>query len=768
MKDTRRIDIRYSVMLLCLVAFSVLVLSRHKVTASTLGTGTVTASSLNVRKSASASSDSIGKVQYGTQVTILSTKKDSDRKIWYKIRVLISEKQVEGYVHSDYIEKNTSYNFVNKTGIINATSLNIRESTSTTSTSLVRVPYGTRVTIIGTKTVFNTKWVNVTLTVNGKQITGFTHSVYVTKDVITAPSNQYDLGICNTNGAAVYNKANTYTKLMAKLGNKQEGIILGTINVAGTSWYKVKVKMNSTNVYGYVQASKITKVTSTVSATQSLTGTITQKVKAYQIASAVSKKIATLSNGKVLTVKGNLTVNGVKWYRCTLKVSGVSHTAYVLASCVQLDAEVEFEQSISSFPESYKTLIRKLHVEYPNWSFVPIHTGLDWSTVIENESKAGRNTIQSNVPKGGSVTAYSAPFSYLSTGSGAYNWATDTYILMDGSNWYTASKDVIEYYMDPRNSITADRIWQFEALAYDEKQSLAVVSKILAGTFMSGDYSCFDSTTNKTEKGNYAETFMQVGKLSGASPYFLAVRAKQELGINGSGSVSGKYPGFEGIYNFYNIGANDSSTGGAIANGLRWASTGTTYMRPWTSIYKAMLGGAQYISTSYINKGQNTLYTQKFNVVYAPYYSHQYMTNVMAPTSESKSQYNSYNSLGILKEEYVFYIPVYQNMPSTPEALPASKGNPNSYVKSLTATYGNKKLALTPTFSYLTNSYTLVVENDINSITISGEPISRYGSISGLGTYDLQEGKTTTITIKCTAGNGTSTNYTLKVSRLAY
>lgn len=768
MKYTRRKDIRYNIMLLCMIALSVLVLSKDKVTASTLGTGTVTASSLNVRKKASVSSDSIGKVQYGTQVTILSTKEDSDHKTWFKIRVLISGKEVEGYVHSSYIEKNMSYNFVNKTGFTNASFLNIRKSTSTTSTSLARVPYGTRVTIIGTKTVSGTKWVKLTLTVNGKQITGYTHSVYVTKDVITTPSNQYDLGICNTNGATVYKKANTYTKLKAKLGSKQEGIILGTINVDGISWYKVKVKMNSTNVYGYVQASKLTKVTSSVSETQSLAGTVTEKVKAYKIASAVSKKIATLSNGKAVTVKGNLTVNGVEWYRCKFKVSGVSHTAYVPASCIQLDAEVEFEQSISSFPESYKTLIRKLHAEYPNWSFVPIHTGLDWSTVIENESKAGRNTIQSNVPKGGSVSAYSAPFSYLSTVSGAYNWATDTYTLMDGSNWYTASKDVIEYYMDPRNSITVDRIWQYEALAYDEKQSIDVVSKILAGTFMSGDYSCIDSATNKIDKGNYAETFMQVGKISGASPYFLAVRAKQELGIKGSGSVSGTYPGFEGIYNFFNIGANDSSGGGAIANGLRWASTGTTYLRPWTSIYKAMLGGAQYISTSYINKGQNTLYTQKFNVVYVPYYSHQYMTNVMAPMTEAKSQYNSYKSLGILNEKYVFYIPVYQNMPSTPEALPPAKGNPNSYVKSLTATYGNKKLALTPTFSYLTNSYTLVVANDVKSITISGEPISKYGSISGLGTYDLQEGKTTTITIKCTAGNGTSTNYTLKVSRLAY
>lgn len=748
-------------MVLCL--FSV----RVPVNAATAKNGTVTATSLNVRKSATASSTSLGKIQKGTQVTILKKTKDSSGSVWYKVEVLISEKTVEGYVHGDYIEENPVYDFIPKTGITNASTLNIRKSTSTTSTILAKVPKGTRVTIIGTKTVSGTKWVQMNLTVNGKKITGYTHSKYVTRDTTTASSEEYLFGVAKTENTVVYNKANTYTKIKAKLVKNQEVIILNTFTVNGTTWYKVKMKMNASNVYGYVKASSITKKTATVASTEKLKAKVTKSTGTYQVASTVAKKIKTLNVGKAITVRGTLTVNSVKWYRCTFTVSGTSYTAYIPASCVQLDAEAAFEQSIAGFPESYKASLRSLHEQYPNWVFVPLNTGLDWNTVIFNESKVGRNTIQSNVPKGGSVTAYSFPFSYLSTASGAYNWATDTYTLIDGSNWYTAAEEVIEYYMDPRNSLNAERIWQFEALAYDENQSIEVVKKILENTFMSGNYSVIDSATNRVDKGNYAETFMEVGKLSGASPYFLAARAKQELGINGSGSVSGTYPGYEGIYNFYNIGANDSSTGQAIANGLRWASSGTTYMRPWTSIYKAMLGGAQYISTSYINKGQNTLYLQKFNVVYAPLYSHQYMTNVMAPTSEAKTQYNSYNRLGILDDRYVFYIPVYNNMPSSPASLPASAGNPNSYMKSLTATYGNKTISLTPTFNYQTTSYTMVVDSTVSQITINGSAVSKHGSVSGLGTYSLAAGKTTTIKINCTAGNGTVTTYTLKVSRLA-
>lgn len=752
-----------AVLLLILCFFVV----RVPVQGATAKNGTVTATSLNVRKNATTTSASLGVVQKGTQVKILNKTKDASGEVWYNVRVSISEKNVDGYVHGAYIEENPVYDFVQKTGQTNATSLNIRKTTSTSSTSLAVVPKGTRVTITGTKTVAGTKWVQLKLTVNGKSIDGYTHSKYVTRDTTTASSKDYLFGIANLDNAVVYKKANTYTKIRAKLQKKQEMILLNTLTVNGVSWYKVKIKMNDTNVYGYVKASNVTKTTATITGKESLKASVIKDTKTYKIASTVAGKVKNVTVGTEVTVKGNLTVNSVKWYLCNFSVSKKSYTAYIPASCVRLDAEAEFEQSIAGFPESYKVSLRKLHEQYPNWMFVPLQTGLNWSTVIENERKVGRNTIQSNLPKGGSVTAYSFPFSYLSTDSGAYNWATDTYTLIDGSNWYTADKKVIEYYMDPRNALTTERIWQFEALAYDENHSIDVVKKILENTFMSGDYKVYDRDTLLLDEGNYAKTFMQVGKLVGASPYFLAARAKQELGVNGSGSVSGVYPGYEGIYNYYNIGANDSSTGQAIANGLRWASSGTTYLRPWTSISKAIQGGAQYIATSYINKGQNTLYLQKFNVVYAPLYSHQYMTNVMAPTSEARTQYNSYQNLGIMNGKYVFYIPVYQNMPASPATLPASAGNPNSYMKSLTASYGGKTISLTPTFDYKTTSYTMVVGPEVDLIKIEGSAVSKHATVSGLGSYTLAAGKTTTIHITCTAGNGTKTTYTLKVSRMA-
>ena len=91
------------------------------------------------------------------------------------------------------------------------------------------------------------------------------------------------------------------------------------------------------------------------------------------------------------------------------------------------------------------------------------------------------------------------------------------------------------------------------------------------------------------------------------------------------------------------------------------------YGRPWTSPKKAIDGGAEFIVQSYINKGQYTSYLKKFNVnpnSSNEIYSHQYMDNLAAPSSEAKSSFKSYNANGLLEIPLHFVIPTYENMPS--------------------------------------------------------------------------------------------------------
>lgn len=753
----------YLLMLITTVMVIVSILVSRGMESYAATTGTVTATNLNVRKTASTKATILGTISNGTKVTISGETKASNGDLWYKIKVTIKGKSVTGYVSGKYIKKTTTSSFLRRTGKVNATNLNVRKTTSTSSTILATIKRSTIVNVLDEKKVSGTSWYKVSLKINNKTITGYVHKKYITLESTTVSSSTYTLGNINDKSVPIYKTANTYDTKKGTLSKNQEVIILGTLKVNNVSWTKVKAKVDGTAITGYVKSSKIKKVTATASSTTSKKGVISSKITARRIASTLASSRGTLAKNTSVTVNATLTVNGTKWYKCTYKVDGKSTTGYIKASNVSFPSDAEFLEMLSEFPSSYQSYLEKIHEEYPNWKFVAVKTGLDWNTVITEESRVGKNTIQSNLPNGGTS---GAAFSYLSTESGAYDWSKDKYIVMDGTNWFTANKEVIAYYMDPRNFLTSDKIFQFEALAYDSSHKSSVVSSILSNTFMSGSYSVVDSSTGKTVKGTYTDAFMDAGKQSGASPYFLAARSKQELGVNGSGSVTGTYPGYVGYYNFYNIGANDSAGGGAIANGLKYAMTGTTYNRPWTNPYKSIIGGAEFIATSYIKKGQNTNYFQKFNVVYSPYYVHQYMTNVQAATSEARSTYNSYNSMGILKDTMVFYIPVYNNMPSKPCELPASKGNPNSYLNTLTVKNGSSNLALTPTFNYQTTSYTLVVPNKVSSVTINASTISSHASVSGTGNYTLEVGKTKTIKIKCTAGNGTSTTYQIKITRL--
>ncbi len=139
--------------------------------------------------------------------------------------------------------------------------------------------------------------------------------------------------------------------------------------------------------------------------------------------------------------------------------------------------------------------------------------------------------------------------------------------------------------------------------------------------------------------------------------------------------LAGTVAGFEGYYNFYNIGATSSTAPlGAIKNGLQFAKDGkgaseetkANLLIPWDSPQKAIKGGAVFIGSSYILVGQNNLYLQKFDVNDdrgTNLFWHQYMTNCLAPYSESSGIYKAYNSNGMLNSSIRFIIPIFENMP---------------------------------------------------------------------------------------------------------
>ncbi|MCI8886774.1 MAG: SH3 domain-containing protein [Hungatella sp.] len=258
---------------------------------------------------------------------------------------------------------------------------------------------------------------------------------------------------------------------------------------------------------------------------------------------------------------------------------------------------------------------------------------------------------------------------------------------------------------------------------------------------------------------SYAEIIMNAAAQSGVNPYVLTAMILQEQGSQGSRGVSGKVSGYEGYYNFFNIEAYQSGSLSAIERGLWYASQSGSYERPWNSVDKAILGGAVYYGTNYVNAGQDTFYLKKFNVQGNNLYKHQYMTNVEAAAAEGAKLQEAYNSQ--LKQLALeFKIPVYKNMPDQPCEKPTSAGNPNNKLSSLSV----DGFTLTPTFNKDVTSYTIIAGSEVTTVNVRATALDSKAVITGIGNIQLQSGNTD-ITIQVKAQNGTVCQYVIHVVR---
>lgn len=417
-------------------------------------------------------------------------------------------------------------------------------------------------------------------------------------------------------------------------------------------------------------------------------------------------------------------------------------------SSEEISDELKEEFKALGFPESYWNKLATLKQAHPNWDFKAINTGLNFSDVVTSQTYGDKSLLRKSM---------SNNYAYLDISEASFNYKENYFYAYDDTSssdpWYKANYDAIAYYLDPRNFLNDMYIFQFETLSYNSNVTDENVKSSLNSIFSGGILS------------NYIDTFLAAGKISGVNPIYLASLSKEEVG-NGSTpstAISGTY---NGMYNFYNIGAYSGSD--PVYNGLDFAAnTDESTMRPWNTEYKAIVGGAKWIYNSYVYHGQDTSYFKKFNVIYNylisinrtpaySNYSHQYMQNISAPSSEAYTTYHSYYKNNILDLSYTFYIPVYNNMPSE-TSLPTTGGWPNNYLSNISINGTNIAGFDSDVLEY---NYNLDVNT--NSVTLDAQSVSDTATITGLGTFDILEN--TTKTIKVTAQNGNVRNYKINIT----
>lgn len=322
--------------------------------------------------------------------------------------------------------------------------------------------------------------------------------------------------------------------------------------------------------------------------------------------------------------------------------------------CLALSSEVfAISQSVSSdfnsinsgeYPQ-IKEMIQQLKQQHPSWNFKILYTDIEWSEAIANEFVGHGSSPRNLIPANNSN--YTGDWICPVCGPNK---------VYDSGSWLCASESAIKYMMDPRNSLNGSDIFQFLELSYNGYNMDTVRSMVSKASFLNND-SCINTLISAGEKYN-------------VNVYYLIARILQEQGSDGTVLSSGAgYNGqYVGYYNVFNIGASGSGKDAVILNGLKRAES-----EGWTSIESSIDGGVRIIANSYIAKGQNTLYLQKFDVENTDgLYWHQYMQNILAAQNEGSELRRTLEKFNLIESDYTFVIPVYKNMPSSASPRPST------------------------------------------------------------------------------------------------
>ncbi len=327
---------------------------------------------------------------------------------------------------------------------------------------------------------------------------------------------------------------------------------------------------------------------------------------------------------------------------------GVLLSFLVFQTYIEAKSTLDESGIESAFPESYKPYLRELARKHPNWKFVAVNLNLQWAECLSQETVDKKSLI---------------PMSYSA------EWKKSDVPVEPG--WVNASDSAVAYAMDPRNFLTESGIFQFELTTNNSSiHTSDVIDKVLDGVPM-GD----PSLKRKYKKaGNwidmdlsYSDYIAKSAISNNVSGVHLASRIRQETAgdiINNS-SINGSYPGYEGYYNFFNIGATTANGDTPIVNALKRAKS-----EGWDTPEKSINAAGKKIYNDYTKWGQNTVYFEKWDVNDptggSSLFWMQYMSNILAPSSESNRMYIAYNKAGKLNSSFTFHIPVYLGMPREP------------------------------------------------------------------------------------------------------
>lgn len=247
----------------------------------------------------------------------------------------------------------------------------------------------------------------------------------------------------------------------------------------------------------------------------------------------------------------------------SLAMSAVMLFSNVAVGTVAQAGTVEDNLRAQGFSESYIEDLAALQKAHPNWKFVAFKTGLDFDDAVKGEL-AGTPTTETN----------------------------------------------LRAYLDPRNWLNEKYIFQFESIKKsDAVQSVSSVNAILKNTWMANSkINYFDTqgiSKTVTEVNTYSDAMIKASNDTNMSANYIAAKIRQENGgaTYSATAVCGTRPPFQGMFNYFNIGAYTTAM-----DGLAWAA-GFLKANKDTVLYDGTNATASPIVT--VSNGQRMTYVKE-------------------------------------------------------------------------------------------------------------------------------------------------------------
>ena len=247
----------------------------------------------------------------------------------------------------------------------------------------------------------------------------------------------------------------------------------------------------------------------------------------------------------------------------SLAMSAVMFFSSVAVGTVVQAGTVEDNLRAQGFSESYIEDLAALQKAHPNWKFVAFKTGIDFDDAVKGEL-AGTPTTETN----------------------------------------------LRAYLDPRNWLNEKYIFQFESIKKsDAVQSVSSVNAILKNTWMANSkINYFDTqgiSKTVTEVNTYADAMIKASNYTNMSANYIAAKIRQENGgaTYSATAVCGTRPPFQGMFNYFNIGAYTTAM-----DGLAWAA-GFLKANKDTVLYDSTNATASPIVT--VSNGQRMTYVKE-------------------------------------------------------------------------------------------------------------------------------------------------------------